>query len=57
MLWVQDVLASGSDQGELERLYREQGDRMWRSVFAFAGDPGGGEGCRGRGFRAGAEAR
>lgn len=30
---------SGSDQGELERLYREQGDRMWRSVLAFAGDP------------------
>jgi len=30
---------SGSDQEELERLYREQGDRMWRSVLAFAGDP------------------
>lgn len=25
--------------GELERLYREQGARMWRSVLAFAGDP------------------
>jgi len=36
---VQDVLVSGSDQEELERLYREQGDRMWRSVLAFAGDP------------------
>ncbi len=24
---------------ELERLYREQGDRMWRAVLAFAGDP------------------
>jgi RNA polymerase sigma-70 factor (ECF subfamily) len=24
---------------DLERLYREQGDRMWRSVLAFAGDP------------------
>jgi RNA polymerase sigma-70 factor, ECF subfamily len=23
---------------ELERLYREHGDRMWRSVLAFAGD-------------------
>jgi RNA polymerase sigma-70 factor (ECF subfamily) len=23
----------------LERLYREQGDRMWRSVLAYAGDP------------------
>jgi len=30
---------SGSDQEELERLCREQGDRMWRSVLAFAGDP------------------
>lgn len=25
--------------GEVERLYREQGDRMWRAVLAFAGDP------------------
>ena len=24
---------------EVERLYREQGDRIWRSVFAWAGDP------------------
>jgi RNA polymerase sigma-70 factor (ECF subfamily) len=24
--------------GELERLYRDQRDRMWRAVFAFAGD-------------------
>ncbi len=24
---------------ELERLYRDQGDRMWRSLLAFAGDP------------------
>ncbi len=39
MSWVQDVLVSGSDQRELERIYREQGDRMWRSVLAFAGDP------------------
>jgi RNA polymerase sigma-70 factor (ECF subfamily) len=23
----------------VERLYREQGDRMWRSVLAFSGDP------------------
>ena len=23
----------------IERLYREQGDRMWRSLLAFAGDP------------------
>lgn len=26
------------DQG-LERLYREQGKRMWRAVLAFSGDP------------------
>ncbi|MGH2528642.1 MAG: RNA polymerase sigma factor [Actinomycetota bacterium] len=26
------------DQG-LERLYREQGNRMWRAVLAFSGDP------------------
>jgi RNA polymerase sigma-70 factor, ECF subfamily len=25
--------------GELERLYREQGDRMWRALLAFSGDP------------------
>jgi RNA polymerase sigma-70 factor, ECF subfamily len=24
---------------ELERIYREHGDRMWRSLLAFAGDP------------------
>ncbi|MDP9295444.1 MAG: sigma-70 family RNA polymerase sigma factor [Actinomycetota bacterium] len=24
---------------ELERLYREQGDRMWRALYAYAGDP------------------
>jgi hypothetical protein len=29
---------------------------MWQAVFAFAGDPGGGERCRGRGVRAGAQA-
>ena len=23
----------------VERLYREQGDRMWRALLAFAGDP------------------
>lgn len=25
--------------GRLERLYREDGDRLWRAVLAFAGDP------------------
>jgi RNA polymerase sigma-70 factor, ECF subfamily len=24
--------------GELERLYRERGDRLWRAIVAFAGD-------------------
>lgn len=28
-----------SPHRELERLYREQRDRMWRAVLAFAGDP------------------
>jgi RNA polymerase sigma-70 factor, ECF subfamily len=26
------------ERGELERLYREQGQRLWRAVFLFAGD-------------------
>lgn len=31
---------AGVERGEaLERLYREQGARMWRAVLAFAGDP------------------
>ena len=33
-----DVRADTSPGGELERLYRDQRDRMWRAVFAFAGD-------------------
>ncbi len=29
-----------TEAGEtLERLYREQGARLWRSLFAFSGDP------------------
>jgi RNA polymerase sigma-70 factor (ECF subfamily) len=28
-----------SPHRELERLYRDQRDRMWRAVLAFAGDP------------------
>lgn len=28
-----------SRRGELERLYRDQRDRMWRAVLAFSGDP------------------
>lgn len=33
------MLVDTSPHGELERLYRAQRDRMWRAVFAFAGDP------------------
>jgi hypothetical protein len=33
------VRVDTSPHGELELLYREQRDRMWRAVFAFAGDP------------------
>ncbi len=29
----------GVSGGKLERLYRQEGDRMWRAVLAFAGDP------------------
>jgi RNA polymerase sigma factor (sigma-70 family) len=29
---------SVSADGDLERLYREHGDRLWRSVLAYAGD-------------------
>jgi RNA polymerase sigma factor (sigma-70 family) len=31
--------AGVSRSDEIERLYRERGDRMWRAVLAFAGDP------------------
>ena len=31
--------AGGSRSEEIERLYRARGDRMWRAVLAFAGDP------------------
>jgi RNA polymerase sigma-70 factor (ECF subfamily) len=36
---VRDARLGANPRGELERLYREQGDRMWRAVLAFAGDP------------------
>ncbi len=28
-----------STPGDLERLYRERGDRLWRAVLAYSGDP------------------
>jgi RNA polymerase sigma-70 factor, ECF subfamily len=33
------VRADTSPHGELERLYRDQRDQMWRAVLAFSGDP------------------
>jgi RNA polymerase sigma-70 factor, ECF subfamily len=38
---VQDAHVGDGDDtpGAVERLYREQGDRMWRAVLAFASDP------------------
>ena len=33
------MLVDTSPRGELERLYRDQRDRMWQAVFAYAGDP------------------
>jgi RNA polymerase sigma factor (sigma-70 family) len=38
MARVDDAQAGVVRGGEFERLYREQGARMWRSVLAFAGD-------------------
>ena len=32
------MLVDTSPRGELERLYRDQRDRMWQAVFAYAGD-------------------
>lgn len=31
--------AGVSRWGEIERLYREGGDRMWRALLAYSGDP------------------
>ncbi len=39
MARVDDPSADEARREELERLYREQGDRMWRSILAYAGDP------------------
>jgi hypothetical protein len=36
---VQDVPVNATALGELERLYREQGDRIWGAILAYAGDP------------------
>lgn len=41
LLWmvVQDARVSAESGSELERLYREQGDRLWRAVMAYTADP------------------
>ncbi len=31
-------MKEATDATDLERLYREQGDRLWRAVLAYAGD-------------------
>ena len=36
---VREVPAGVSAGGGLERLYREQGERMWRALYAYTGDP------------------
>jgi RNA polymerase sigma-70 factor (ECF subfamily) len=35
---VQDAAVKAEPSRDLEALYREHGDRIWRAVFAFAGD-------------------
>jgi RNA polymerase sigma-70 factor, ECF subfamily len=39
MTRVDRAPAEASRSEEIERLYRERGDRIWRGVLAFAGDP------------------
>jgi RNA polymerase sigma-70 factor, ECF subfamily len=36
---VRDTEADPSPADAVERLYREQGDRIWRALLGFAGDP------------------
>jgi RNA polymerase sigma-70 factor, ECF subfamily len=36
---VERAPAGVSRWGEIERLYREGGDRMWRALLAYSGDP------------------
>jgi RNA polymerase sigma-70 factor, ECF subfamily len=35
---VQDAIELVSVEDELEAVYRREGDRLWRSLFAFSGD-------------------
>ncbi len=36
---VHDTVERGARGAEIERLYRERGERMWHAILAFAGDP------------------
>ena len=36
---VQDALVTTGPGSELERLYRRDGARLWRSLLGFTGDP------------------
>jgi RNA polymerase sigma-70 factor (ECF subfamily) len=35
---VKDVRVTDANSGPIERVYREEGARLWRAVFAYAGD-------------------
>jgi RNA polymerase sigma-70 factor (ECF subfamily) len=35
---VTTIVASVAAAGEIEALYRQDGDRLWRALYAFAGD-------------------
>jgi len=39
MTSVDHVPAGVSGTDRIERLYRERGDRIWRGLLAFSGDP------------------
>jgi len=36
---VHDALVDAQVTGEIEGLYRREGERLWRSLLAYAGDP------------------
>jgi RNA polymerase sigma-70 factor (ECF subfamily) len=35
---VTTIVARASDAGELEAVYRQDGSRLWKALYAFAGD-------------------
>ncbi len=35
----EDVRVTDADADALERVYREEGHRLWRAILAYAGDP------------------